>query len=506
MKTAFLACGLLTTFVFPRSAQAREPIEKPNIILILADDLGIDNVGCYGADRVKTPHIDALAKSGIRYTHAYTAPLCGPSRACILTGRYAFRTGATNQDATGQMKLSAATTMPTVLKSAGYVTSSIGKWGQLPLAPPDFGFDDDIRFRGSGVYWNTKAKAESYVENGQTKALGDKEYMPDLMHEHLVRFLNKHRADPFYVYYPMSHVHAEIQRTPDSAPDSKDLYADNLAYMDKLVGKLITELERLKLRQKTLILFVGDNGTGGAYAKTSTIGGKTLSGQKGSMLEGGSLVPLIASWPGVTPAGKVSADMIDSTDFLPTFAALTGAKLPASTVYDGHSFAPSLQGKPGKPRDWVFLELARQWYVREQNWKLNQAGELFDMHGAPFTEPLIPTSTTDTAALAARKRLQAALEMLNPAGGILDQGDGTGRHANKAKKKEATATKATVTDTKVLGERFDKLDTKKTGKLTLEQFIGNKPDADVAKARFAKLDTNHDGLLTREEFLAQGKK
>ena len=149
------------------------------------------------------------------------------------------------------------------------------------------------------------------------------------------------------------------------------------------------------------------------------------------------------------------------------------------------------------------------WYVREAGWKLNQLGELYDMADAPFTEKLVAAGSETPAAKAARVRLAAVLATLNPAGGIVDTGDGTGRHANKAKnaqKKEAATAAATAVDTKVLEERFDKLDTKKTGKLTLEQFMSNKTDPDAAKARFVKLDINHDGILTREEYLAQGKK
>jgi arylsulfatase A len=409
---------------------------KPNIIFILADDLGIGNVGCYGADQFKTPHIDALARSGIRYTHAYTVPLCGPSRAAILTGRYAFRTGAVNQDRTGLMKPSDETMMPRVLKAAGYTTASIGKWGQLPLGPADFGFDDYLKFTGSGVYWNTQDKGKTYVVNGARRALRDKEYLPDVMHQHLLNFITKHRNAPFYVYYSMSHVHAEILPTPDSAPGSKDLYADNIAYMDKLVGKLVAELDRLKLREQTLIVFFGDNGTAKAWADRSTIGGRRLSGEKGSMLEGGALVPMIVSWPGTTPANKVSHDLIDSTDFFPTFADLAGATLPKQTIIDGRNFAAQLRGAKGEPRDWAFVQLARMWYVREADWKLNQAGELFDMSQAPFAEKLAAADTKDPAAIAARKRLQPVLDRLNPNGGILDDGDGTGRHANRDKKKK----------------------------------------------------------------------
>jgi arylsulfatase A len=409
--------------------------KKPNIIFILADDLGIGNVSCYGADNYKTPRIDKLAREGVRFTHAYTAPLCGPSRALILTGRYAFRTGAVNQDMTGLMKPSVETMMPKILKPAGYVTAMIGKWGQLPLAPADFEFDEYLMFAGSGIYWNTQAKGKTYTVNGKKVSLRDKEYLPDVMHNHVVDFVTKNHDKPFYLYYSLSHVHAEILPTPDSAPDSKDLYADNIAYMDKLVGKLIDELERQKLRENTLIIFFGDNGTGSKYAEHSTIGGRRLSGQKGSMLECGGLVPMIVNWPGTTPAGKVNTDLIDSTDFLPTFAELTGAKLPEGKHIDGRSFLPQVRGEQGKLREWIFVELGNQWYVREQKWKLNRSGQLFDMSNAPFEEKLVPKKTKDPLAIAARKRLQAALDQLNPAGGILDDSDGSGRHANKAKVK-----------------------------------------------------------------------
>jgi arylsulfatase A len=406
---------------------------KPNIIFILADDLGIANVGCYGADNYKTPQIDKLAQGGVRFTHAYTVPLCGPSRAAILTGRYAFRTGAVNQDMTGLMKPTVETMIPKILKQAGYTTASIGKWGQLPLKPDDFGFDEYLTFTGSGIYWNTQEKGKNYVVNGTKIPLRDKEYLPDVMHEHVVDFITKNHDKPFYIYYSLSHVHAEILPTPDSAPDSKDHYADNVAYMDKLVGMLVAELERQQLRERTMIIFFGDNGTGAKYADQSTIGGRRLSGQKGSMLEGGALVPMVVNWPGITPAGKINDDMVDSTDFLPTFAELAGAKLPKGRVIDGCSFLPPLRGEKGKKRDWIFIELGNQWYVREAKWKLNRSGQLYDMTNAPFEEKLIPAKSKDPEAIAARKRLRAALDRLNPGGGILDDGDGTGRHANKAK-------------------------------------------------------------------------
>jgi arylsulfatase A len=405
---------------------------KPNIIFILADDYGVGEVGCYGADNYRTPQLDNLARTGLRFTNAYTPPLCGPSRAVILTGRYAFRTGATNQDATGEFKPSVERMIPSILKPAGYVTSAVGKWGQLPLGPAQFGFDDYLKFKGSGAYWNTQEKARTYEVNGQTVALKDREYLPDVMHQHVADFITRHRDRPFFIYYSLSHVHSEILPTPDSAPESKDHYGDNVAYMDKLVGRLVAELERQNLRERTVIVFCGDNGTANPRSARATIGGRRLVGAKGSMQEGGALVPLIVNWPGHVAAGRVARQLVDSSDFLPTFAELAGAQLPEQTRIDGRSFAAQLHGEAAPHRDWAFIQLARQWWVRDAGWKLNQAGELYDMSGAPFVETLVPADSKDSEAMAARVRLQAALDQLSPADGILDAGDGTGRHANRA--------------------------------------------------------------------------
>lgn len=408
---------------------------KPNIIYILADDLGIGDVSAYGSDSNHTPIIDKLAKNGIRFQHGYTAPLCGPSRALILTGRYAFRTGAVNQDMCGNLKPENEVMIPSVLKTAGYVTSMTGKWGQLPLDPSDFGFDDYIRFKGSGVYWSKdKAKAEMYTENGVDKPLGD-DYMPDLMNTHMMNWVTANKNKPFFLYYSLVQVHAKIQPTPDSKPGS-DIYSDNLAYMDKMVGNLLALLDRLKLREKTLIVFMGDNGTAGQYAKRGTIGGKPLSGKKGDMLECGGLVPTLANWPGIIAPNQVSNTLIDASDLLPTFAEVAGAALPTKNVLDGRSFLPQLLGKKGNPREWIFCELGNKWYVRDARWKLNRQDELFDMSNSPFEEKLVKNYTEDKEASDAFKRLKAVLNNLNPAGGILDDGDGSGRHASNVEKQK----------------------------------------------------------------------
>ena len=412
---------------------------KPNIIFILADDLGIGCVSSYGADHFKTPNIDKLAGSGIRFDHCYASPLCGPTRALLMTGRYAYHTGMTGNDTGGLLNPANEIMMPRVLKPAGYVTAQVGKWSQLPLQPGDWGFDEYLRFQGSGKYWNTQNGAKTYTLNGKEVPLRDSEYLPDTMHKFALDFITRHKDQPFYLYYAMSHVHGQILPTPDSAPGTKDqfkIYQDNVVYMDKLVGKLIAELDLLKLRDNTLVVFAGDNGTARQWYQRCTInGGKDLSGHKATMLECGALVPCIVSWPGTTPAGKVTPSLINICDFFPTFADVAGAKVPAGVTIDGQGFAAQLRGKPdGWPRDWIFVELNRNWYDRDASWKFNQSNELFDMRNAPYAEPLVPADTKDGEAIAARQHLKTVLDQLDPAGGKVAPGHGNGG-GKKAKKK-----------------------------------------------------------------------
>ena len=431
-----IAVVLAVTLVAAIPAATAAPAAKPNIIFILADDLGIGNVSCYGADHFQTPNVDALARSGIRFQHCYAAPLCGPSRALIMTGRYAFRTGMTGNETGYLLKPANEIMMPKVLKPAGYVTAQCGKWSQLPLQPGDWGFDEYLRFQGSGKYWNTQAGARTYTLNGREVALKDGEYLPDRMQQFAVDFIRRHQDRPFYLYYALSHVHGQILPTPDTKPGTRDqfkIYQDNVAYLDKIVGQLVAELDRLKLRDHTLIVFAGDNGTASPWYVRCTInGGKELSGHKATMLECGALVPCFASWPGKIQAGQVTDGLVNICDFYPTLAAVAGAPLPAGVTVDGRDLRPELLGQSAAwPRDWIFVELGRHWYDRDGGWKLNEAGNLFDMSRAPYAEPLVPTNTPDAAA--ARKRLQTVLDQLNPAGGYVDPGPGSGKHNPQAK-------------------------------------------------------------------------
>ena len=538
---------LISTLVAASASFAATP-SKPNIVFILADDLGFAEISANNADHYKTPNIDSLAKNGIRFNHFYTAPLCGPSRALILTGRYAFRTGAVTQDACGAIVREggkAEVMAPTVLKKAGYTSAMVGKWGQiLPSGDAaQWGFDHMLSFKASGIYWSKTAAAnwvQKYALDGDKEGEGgvranpgpyniddkqltmsDTEYMPDLMHDDAIAFLNQNKDKPFFLYYSMSHVHSQILPTPDSAqPDIGvdaatrygQLYNDNITYMDKLVGKLLAELDRLKLRENTVVMFMGDNGTAKANADRATIGGRRIIGQKGGMEEGGGLVPFIVSWPGVTPAGRVNENFADASDLLPTFAELAGAPLPENRIIDGRSLVSQIKGGTESPRKWAFTQLGGHWHVREAGWKLNEEGQLFDMKNAPFEEIPVAADAQDEASIAARKRLGAVLTELNPGAGFKGEGDGRGSRKQKKKKSEtkpaskpAETPPANARDAE-RAAKFDRLDKDKTGKLTREYYTTHQSDPAAASARFDKFDVNKDGIVTREEYIDNGSK
>jgi arylsulfatase A-like enzyme len=409
------------------SLAAQEPksaVQKPNIIFILADDLGLDGVGCYGADTYKaqTPNIDALAKAGVRFETCYSAPLCGPSRCLLMTGRYAFRTGGLTNASWRRNGPGAKSKdeypIARLLKENGYATCQSGKWRQVGETPKDWGFDEYCTDEtAGGWYWR-----KNYIKNGEIVTSEKPVYCPDIVHDFAIDFINRNKDRPFFLYYAQHLVHLPMERTPDSKPDTTDvkaLYADNLAYMDKQVGLVVKELERLHLREKTLIVFSGDNGTAARFP--TTINGRPISGHKGQMLEGGSRVPLIAQWKGVAPEGKGVADLIDFSDMYATFAEVAGAKPPNDVKLDGHSFAPQLRGEPGQPREWIYVQLGNRWYVRSKEWKLTHAGELFDMREAPFIEKPVAADTADADARRGREMLQKALDTLKPHAGKIDQ-------------------------------------------------------------------------------------
>jgi arylsulfatase A len=421
-STTLLSLLLLPLLLGLLASSASAESARPNIIFILIDDLGIDGVGCYGSDDFKdlTPNIDKLARTGLRFETCCSMPLCGPSRFCINSGRYGFRTGSIPNTTAGN-KAAQEYPLARLLKEAGYATCMAGKWLHSVEKPDVWGFDEWIGATTTvGWYWE-----KTYKKNGQDIRLDSEQYMPDVYHDFAMDFLCRKKDGPFFLYYATHLVHTPIVRTPDSTADAKRHYLDNVAYVDKLVGKIADAVDKLGIREKTAIVFTGDNGTAVAAQRyvSNKIGGRKINGAKGSLLEGGVRVPLIVNWKGTTAAGGICQDLVDFSDFYPTFAELAGAPMPRTLVFDGRSFAPQMRGETGCPRDWVFVQsqifpatpVQFGWYVRERLWKLDNSGRLYDLKDAPFTEPIVAADTKNPETIAARKRLQAILDSLTPA-------------------------------------------------------------------------------------------
>jgi arylsulfatase A len=395
-----LGAVALTLLAFGRP-DAQAPPQKPNIILVLADDFGMAEVSAYGGDPW-TPSLDSMAAGGMRFQHAYAMPLCGPTRAALLTGRYGFRTGVEGNPDGANLRPASSTIIAKLLQSAGYATALAGKWYQLRYLDTvseaeAWGFDEFMRsVPGSSQddrasthpYWGG-----TYNKNGVVTTHPTTVYGPDLVHDFVVDFIRRKKAEPFFLYYPSVLIHSPVVRTPDSPADSTTLYTDMVAYQDKLVGKLLAELDLQGIRQNTLVIFVGDNGSHSGSGSKQLIDGRKINGGKGSLREGGSRVPLIASWPGTTPGGVVSPGLVDVSDIYPTIAQIAGVPLPLGVTIDGQSFAhllnPSLPAGPA--RSWVYVQRDEFYYVRNQppGHKLYQDCRFVDMWDAPYGEIVI---------------------------------------------------------------------------------------------------------------------
>ncbi len=296
----------------------------------------------------------------------------------------------------------------------------------------------------SGWFWKT-----NYTKNGHEVTHDKEVYYPDVASDFAVDFFKRHREHPFYFYLSDHTIHGPILRTPDSKAGASpsQLYNDNVAYLDKTVGKIVKALDELGLREKTLILFSTDNGTSRmGYTQehdpkkdVGMLHGKRMNGMKGTLLEGGSRVPIIANWKGTLPTGGVRADLIDFTDLLPTFAELAEAQMPGNVKFDGRSFAPQLRGEKGSPREWIFVQLGAGWYARSDGWKLNEKGELFSMINAPNDEKLVAADSSDPGAKVGRQYMENVLAELNPGSGntppVKDAANRVKRKQNKKKAK-----------------------------------------------------------------------
>jgi len=332
----------------------------------MVDDLGKDWISCYGADNIKTPNIDSLAKGGLKFHNAWSMPQCTPTRATLLTGQYPWRTGWVNhwdvpRWGVGYFDWDKYNTFAKVMKTAGYSTAIAGKW-QIndfriePNALKKHGFDDWAVWTGyetgnpsSGErYW------DAYIHTRTGSKTYNGKFGPDIYCNFLINFMKQHRNDPMMLYFPMALTHGPLVKTPNelSATESKDKLKAMVRYTDTLVGKLVNTLDELNIRERTIVIFTTDNGTSGGLR--GTINGVRPSGGKASKYEGGVCQPFIVNCPGLVPANQDTKALTDFSDLLPTFAELGQANLPKDIALDGKSFAPLLLGKANdSPRDWI---------------------------------------------------------------------------------------------------------------------------------------------------------
>lgn len=416
-----LALLLLLTFTSPAYA-ADQP---PNILLIMADDVGVECLGCYGGTSYPTPRLDRLAESGTRFTHCYSMAVCHPTRITLMTGRYPFRFNARWGDFPNDV---APSTIGPLMQQAGYATAVAGKWqiAQLrdnPQHPRQLGFEESSLF---GWHEGPRYWQPLIWQNGRIRDDVADRYGPDVYADVLIDFMEQHRDGPFFAYFPMALCHDvtdDLDAPVPFAPgkDRYETYAEMMAHMDRIVGRLVDALDRLDLRDETLIIFTTDNGTtsrsiagvrdGKLYREpvVSRRGDEEIPGGKGTLRNTGTNVPLIVNRPGHVPTGVVRNDLVDFSDFLPTLAEIASVTLPEDVPYDGHSFAACLQEDGQGPRTWAFAEHKGKAFVRNRRFKLYNDGRFYDVQADPKERRPIEDDASPQARQA-RQRLQAAFE------------------------------------------------------------------------------------------------
>jgi arylsulfatase A len=411
-------------------ASATKAPLKTNVILIMADDIGYECYGAYGGTSYKTPVLDRMARQGMRFDHAYSNPVCTPSRVKIMTGLSNVR----NYAAFGILRQSERT-IGHMMKDAGYRTAIAGKWQLLGTEhypeqtrgkgswPQDAGFQRHCLWqvdKGGPRFWGPVITTD-----GTTQQFGKNVFGPDIYCQFLLDRMDEYQDEPFFLYYPMALVHWDHDSTKEDphqfipTPHSADRnntnqqenFADMVSYMDTVIGRIVNKTVEMGIADRTLILVTGDNGT--YRSIKSNIGDKVIVGGKGRPTDAGTHVALIAYQPGTVPADQICKSVVDFSDFAPTIAEATGAQ-PLSPT-DGRSFFPQLLGRKGNPRENIFIyycpkpETSKPLrFVRNERWKLYGNNRLFDV----ANDVLEKKPVTGPASKGIRKQLQAALDQM----------------------------------------------------------------------------------------------
>jgi arylsulfatase A len=394
-----LVCLLICTAAVlsaapPARAAGARSARRPNVVIIFVDDLGAADAGCYGANDLRTPNIDAIATHGVRFTNFYAAsPVCSPSRAALLTGRYPLRAGLTNNAASQRGQKGGLpvdqVTIAQSFKAAGYATAHIGKWhlGYTPDTMPNArGFDLSFGHMGGCIdnwsqffYWSGPNIHDLWLNGTEIHEEGH--FFPDMMVERAGRFIEANKDKPFLLYFAMNMPHYPYQ--PDvkwidyynDLPMPRRLYAAFVSTMDDRIGLLLKTLDDLHLRDDTIVVFQSDNGHS-TEDRAFSGGGSAgpYRGAKFSLFEGGIHLPGMISWPAHLPENQIRGQLAHGCDWLPTVAELCGVKLLEPDI-DGRSLVSVIKSPDAKsPHEILHFQMgdgtAAQWAVRDGDWKL----------------------------------------------------------------------------------------------------------------------------------------
>ncbi len=399
--------------------------------------MGYEAVSSNGSESCHTPNLDKLAAEGVRFTNAFSNPICTPSRVKLMTGQYNVR----NYVKFGELDRG-QTTFAHQLKKAGYVTCIAGKWqlGSQVDSPRHFGFDEACLWQhtrprersADGKKVDSRFVNPRFEINGVEKDYDNGEYGPQVCADFICDFIETNKDKPFAVYYPMLLTHCPFDPTPDSRDwdpnrpgsttykgdlnDPQRHFVDMVAYADKLVGQIVAQLEKSGVRDNTLVIFTGDNGTDKPIV--TRWNGTKVAGGKGSMDDEGIRVPFIVNWPaGIKQPGRAADDLLEFSDLMPTLCEATGAKLPEDYPGDGISILPILQDKAdARKKDWIYIWYRGEVMVRNEQYEVraqeNLARPTFTRYEGPFNGKQVNESDLTEQEQAIEEQFMATLARL----------------------------------------------------------------------------------------------
>ena len=410
-KALIGACSLIAGISHLSLGQVNNPdnSKRPNIVLIMADDIGTECFGSYGGISYETPVLDKLALEGVRFANCYSQPLCTPSRVMIMTGKYNFR----NYEAFGYLNPNQET-FGNIMKEAGYETCIAGKWQLNGTSnkkqlkdnwddvhrPRQFGFDEYCLWQLHLDRSDGERYADPLIfQNGEKLEGLENSYGPDVFCDFINDYISRKAGKPFFIYYPMVLVHDPFVPTPDSPAwknksrryeNDTAYFRDHVKYMDKIIGRIVNKLKETGVWENTIFIFTSDNGTHPSITSRTKNESQMVRGAKGSSLNTGNHVPMIVVWPAKGKKSSVYNGMIGFTDILPTLSEAAGVSL-TNFKTDGHSFYKALTGSSKPIQHEIFIDYTPFWgnfksnqWVMNVQYKLYRNGEFFNTRVDPL--------------------------------------------------------------------------------------------------------------------------